>query len=87
MDVEGDPLRIEWCLFGGRLCKRATGYTENTDSPRVSAKPMCRLTYLQSQIDATGKNWVDPFVLFACELNLPRRDAVYIEKLKQCMQW
>jgi hypothetical protein len=42
--------------------------------------------YLQAQIDPTGKARVDPFVLFACGLNNPRRDANYVASLKACMK-
>ena len=42
--------------------------------------------YLQSQIDPTGKRSIDPFVLFSCGLNNPRRDRAYIAELKECMK-
>lgn len=42
--------------------------------------------YLQSKIDPSGANLVDPYVLFACGLNNPRRDADYIAALKACMK-
>jgi hypothetical protein len=29
---------------------------------------------------------VDPFVLFVCGLNNPRRDASYVAELKACMK-
>jgi hypothetical protein len=40
---------------------------------------------LQAQIDPTGGRRVDPFVLFACELNTPQRDKAYVDALKACM--
>jgi hypothetical protein len=44
------------------------------------------IAYLQSQIDSSGKKRVDPFVLFACGLNTPRRDMTYVAALKACMR-
>jgi hypothetical protein len=43
------------------------------------------IAYLQGQIDASGGHVVDPFVLFACGLNNPRRDATYVNSLRACM--
>jgi hypothetical protein len=44
------------------------------------------INYLQSQIDPTGHHPIDPYVLFACGLNNPRRDTAYINALKACMK-
>jgi hypothetical protein len=44
------------------------------------------IAYLQSQIDPTGSQRVDPFVLFACGLNTPRRDTEYVSALRTCMK-
>jgi hypothetical protein len=44
------------------------------------------IAYLQSHIDASSKNKIDPFVLFACSLNNPRRDMRYVSGLKACMK-
>jgi hypothetical protein len=44
------------------------------------------IAYLQSQVDPSGLRRVDPFVLFACGLNTPRRDAAYVAELKACMK-
>jgi hypothetical protein len=44
------------------------------------------IAYLQAQIDPNGKARVDPFVLFACSLNNPRRDSTYIAALRTCMK-
>ena len=44
------------------------------------------IAYLQSQVDPSGLHRVDPFVLFACGLNTPRRDASYVAELKACMK-
>src|SRR5262249_38427669 len=43
------------------------------------------INYLQAEIDPAGKN-IDPFMLFVCGLNNPRRDAAYVSKLKACLQ-
>lgn len=44
------------------------------------------IAYLQSQVDPSGLHRVDPFVLFACGLNTPRRDPSYVAMLKTCMK-
>jgi len=44
------------------------------------------IAYLQSQIDPSGQRRVDPYVLFACGLNTPRRDATYVSALQACMK-
>jgi len=44
------------------------------------------ISYLQSQIDPSGGHRIDPYVLFACGLNNPRRDAFYVSALKACMK-
>jgi hypothetical protein len=44
------------------------------------------IMYLQQQIDPGGKHQIDPFVLFACGLNTPRRDQTYVAALKACMK-
>jgi hypothetical protein len=44
------------------------------------------IKYLQQQIDPSGKNQIDPFGLFACGLNTPRRDERYVAALKACMK-
>lgn len=43
------------------------------------------IAYLQAEIDPNSKS-IDPFVLFACGLNNPRREPSYIGKLKACLQ-
>jgi hypothetical protein len=43
------------------------------------------IAYLQSEVDATGQHRVDPYVLFACGLNTPRRDSAYVAALRACM--
>jgi hypothetical protein len=44
------------------------------------------ISYLQEQLDAGMTHRVDPYVLFACGLNTPRRDPGYINALKMCMR-
>jgi hypothetical protein len=44
------------------------------------------IKYLQQQIDPSGQNQIDPYVLFACGLNTPRRDGRYVAALKACMK-
>ncbi len=44
------------------------------------------IAFLQTQVDPSKQLRVDPFVLFACELNTPRRDNAYIEALKTCIR-
>jgi hypothetical protein len=44
------------------------------------------IAYLQDRIDPPGKQTVDPFVLFACSLNNPRRDVRYVKSLQACMR-
>jgi hypothetical protein len=44
------------------------------------------IAYLQHQVDPSGRRRVDPYVLFACGLNTPRRDTKYVEALKACMK-
>lgn len=39
---------------------------------------------LQRQIDPSGQRRIDPFVLFFCGLNTPRRDTEYVTELKAC---
>jgi hypothetical protein len=41
---------------------------------------------LQRRIDPAGRRTVDPFVLFACGLNNPRRDEAYVDALRACMK-
>ena len=43
------------------------------------------IAYLQDRIDPAGKHSIDPFILFACGLNNPRRDAKYVNSLRACM--
>jgi len=42
------------------------------------------IAFLQTQI-APDVTVLDPYVLFACNLNTPRRDETYVSKLKQCL--
>jgi hypothetical protein len=44
------------------------------------------LAYLQMQVDPSKQHRVDPFVLFGCELNTPRRDESYLEALRACIR-
>jgi hypothetical protein len=44
------------------------------------------INYLQSEIDPTGRHQIDPYVLFVCGLNNPRREATYVNALKVCMK-
>jgi len=44
------------------------------------------LAYLQTQVDPSERRRVDPFVLFVCGLNTPRRDKPYIDALRMCMK-
>jgi hypothetical protein len=44
------------------------------------------IAYLQARIDPSGKHSIDPFILFACGLNNPRRDAKYVDALRACMK-
>jgi hypothetical protein len=44
------------------------------------------IAYLQSQVDPSERRRVDPYVLFACALNTPRRDKNYIDALRMCMK-
>jgi hypothetical protein len=44
------------------------------------------LSYLQKQVGGSVTLRIDPYVLFACGLNTPRRDADYIKALKACMR-
>ncbi len=44
------------------------------------------IEFLQMKIDPTRQRRVDPFVLFACRLNNPRRDEKYVSDLKHCMK-
>jgi len=44
------------------------------------------ISYLQNQVDAGMTHRVDPYVLFACGLNTPRRDAAYVNALRACMK-
>lgn len=43
------------------------------------------LAYLQMQVDPSEQHRVDPFVLFGCGLNTPRRDEAYIDALRACI--
>jgi hypothetical protein len=44
------------------------------------------LRILQSQMDSSRNQGVDPFVLFVCGLNTPRRDKSYVDALRTCMK-
>lgn len=44
------------------------------------------ISFLQAQVDPSGRHRVDPYVLFACGLNTPRRDAEYVSALRSCMK-
>lgn len=44
------------------------------------------VTWLQAEIDPSGKVHLDPFVFFACKLNNPRRDGAYVSALKACLK-
>jgi hypothetical protein len=44
------------------------------------------ISYLQEQVDPGMTHRVDPYVLFACGLNTPRRDPEYIDALRKCMK-
>jgi hypothetical protein len=50
-----------------------------------SLKMLDDIAYLQDRIDPAGKHSIDPFILFACGLNNPRRDAKYVNSLRACM--
>jgi hypothetical protein len=43
------------------------------------------IAYLRGEVGTSGRHRIDPFVLFACGLNTPRRDATYIAALKTCL--
>ena len=40
---------------------------------------------LQDQIDPSRQHPIDPFVLFACGLNTPKRTAEYVADLRACV--
>jgi hypothetical protein len=42
------------------------------------------LAFLQEQVDPSKRHRLDPFILFACELNTPQRDKSYVDALKAC---
>jgi hypothetical protein len=42
------------------------------------------IAFLQRRVDPSGEKRVDPYVLFACSLNTPRRSDDYIAALKRC---
>jgi hypothetical protein len=44
------------------------------------------IEYLQSLIDPSRQHLIDPYVLFACGLNNPVRDAPFAARLKACMK-
>jgi hypothetical protein len=44
------------------------------------------ISYLQNKIDPTFRHRIDPYVLFACGLNNPIRDASYVAALNSCVQ-
>jgi hypothetical protein len=44
------------------------------------------ISYLQSQVDPAGTHPIDPYVLFACGLNTPKRTAPYVAALKRCLK-
>jgi len=44
------------------------------------------IAYLQNEIDATMRHRIDPYLLFACGLNNPRRDAAYVTALGNCIR-
>jgi hypothetical protein len=44
------------------------------------------IAFLQSAVDPTGVVKIDPFVLFACGLNNPRRNSEYVASLKACVR-
>jgi hypothetical protein len=44
------------------------------------------IDYLQKQIDPTKVHLIDPYVLFACGLNTPQKDAKYVSSLRTCMK-
>jgi hypothetical protein len=43
------------------------------------------ISFLQTQIDSGRRHRIDPFVLFACNLNVPMRDADFVSRLKACI--
>jgi hypothetical protein len=43
------------------------------------------ISYLQRKIDPGMRHRIDPYVLFACGLNNPSRDASYVAALRSCM--
>jgi len=43
------------------------------------------IAFLQSQMEAAKPVRLDPFVLFACNLNTPQRDPRYVAELKACI--
>lgn len=44
------------------------------------------IAFLQARIDPAANRSIDPFVLFACSLNNPRRDTAYVAALQACMR-
>jgi hypothetical protein len=43
------------------------------------------LAWLSGQIGPPGRQ-IDPFMLFGCGLNTPRRDADCVARLKACLE-
>jgi hypothetical protein len=76
-------------LTGGladNLALRAHAGTQYFQYISAGVQIVGDIRYLQDQIDPSASHPIDPYVLFACGLNTPRRDVAYVAALKACVK-
>ena len=82
-------IAVSYGLTGGladTLAQRAHAGTQYFQYVSGGLQVLDDIAYLQKAIDPAGKTMIDPFVLFACGLNNPRRDSSYVEALRTCVK-
>jgi len=72
-------------LLADNMALRAHAGTQYFQYISGGLPMLADIAYLQDHTDPSRQRRIDPFVLFACGLNTPRRDAAYIGALKVCM--
>jgi hypothetical protein len=72
-------------VLADTLALRAHAGTQYFQYISAGIQVLDNIAFLQREIDPTNKMLVDPYLLFECSLNNPRRDDAYIGKLKACI--
>jgi hypothetical protein len=82
-------IAVSYGLLGNKadtVAQRAHAGTQYLEYLWGGLYMLNEIAYLQGKVDPSGQHRIDPYVLFACGLNTPRRDQTYVDALKACMK-